>query len=352
MQKFQNRRNFIKTAAITGIGLGLSGSVSSIYAKNDIENGKRVGMIGLDTSHVVAFTETLNDQSVGSEFAGYKIVAAYPTEGSLDLPASINRLEDFTERVSNMGVEIVDSIEELLKKVDVVLLTSVDGRRHLAEALPVLRAGKPIFVDKPFTASLSDAIILFDKAEQYNVPIWSSSSLRFMEDAQAVARGKKGKVVGAFTYSPAVIQQTHPDLFWYGIHGIEILYTVMGVGCQGVERTHTEGTDVVVGVWQDGRIGSFRGTRTGKHNYGGTAFGENGNMTLGGYQGYEPMVKEVVKFFQSGEPPVSREETLELLAFMEAADESKRLRGASVKLGVIWKRARKEAGKQNINTNT
>ena len=349
MMQRQNRRSFIKTTAIAGIGLGLSGSISSIYAKNTVENGKRVGLIGLDTSHVLGFTRALNEQSAASEFLGYKVVAAYPTEGSADIPASINRLKGFTEKVSKMGVEIVDSIEALLKKVDYVILTSVDGRRHLSEALPVLQAGKPMFVDKPFTASLSDAIILFDKAEQYNVPIWSSSSLRYMKDAQAVARGKIGKVLGAFSYSPATIQESHPDLFWYGIHGVEILYTVMGTGCQTVERVNTEGTDVAVGVWDGGHIGTFRSTRTGKHNYGGTAFGEKGNINLGGYEGYEPLVKEIVKFFNSQEPPVSREETLEMLAFMEAADESKQLGGASVKLGSIWENARNEARKKEKN---
>jgi len=346
MEKIQNRRNFIKTTAIAGLGLSLSGSVPSIYTKHNTANKKRVGIIGLDTSHVVAFTKTLNDQSAGSEFAGYMVVAAYPTEGSADLPASINRLEGFTETIRNMGVKIVNSIEELVEKVDFVLLESVDGRRHLAEALPVLKAGKPMFVDKPFTASLSDAIILSDKAKQSEVPIWSSSSLRYMKDAQSVARGNLGKVLGAFTYSPAEIQETHPDLFWYGIHGIEILYTIMGIGCQSVERVYTSETDLVTGIWQDSRIAAFRGLREGKYDYGGLAFGKKDNMTLGGYQGYKPLLKEIVKFFETGKPPVKLEDTMEMLAFMEAADESKRLGGASVKLGKIWERAKEEASKK------
>ncbi|MGM0532828.1 MAG: Gfo/Idh/MocA family protein [Bacteroidota bacterium] len=309
-------------------------------------NHKRIGIIGLDTSHSIAFTEAFNESDSDKEFGDYRVVAAYP-KGSSTIKSSYERIPGYKEKVKEMGVEIVDSIEELIDQVDFVLLETNDGRLHLEQALPVLEAGKTMFVDKPVTASLSDAIILYDKAEQYNVPIFSSSSLRHgASNAQAIARGKLGKVFGASTYSPATIEETHPDLFWYGIHGVELLYTVMGTGCKSVERIYTEGTDMVVGLWQDGRIGTFRGMRKGKHDYGGVAFGEEDNSTLGEYQGYKPLLKEIAKFFDTGEVPVTREETLELLAFMEAADESKRLGGASVNLGIIWERARNEASKQ------
>ena len=120
----------------------------------------------------------------------------------------------------------------------------------------------------------------------------------------------------------------------------------MGTGCKKVVRVHTEDADLVVGVWENDRIGTFRGTRTGKHNYGGTAFGENGNMSVGPYVGYKPLLLEIVKFFQTGKAPVRSEETLEILAFMEAADESKRMGGASVSLDDIQERANKKARNQ------
>jgi hypothetical protein len=345
MKKTQDRRAFIKNTASATIGLSLLGN-TSLFAQSPAKKGKRIGIIGLDTSHSIHFTEAFNHADSDDELGGYKVVAAYP-KGSSTIKSSYERIPKYTEKVKGMGVEIVNSIDELLTRVDVVLLETNDGRLHLEQAIPVLKAGKTMFVDKPVTASLSDAIILYDKAEQSNVPIFTSSSLRHgTANARAIARGKLGEVLGASTYSPATIEETHPDLFWYGIHGVELLYTVMGRGCKSVERVYTEGTDMVVGLWQDGRIGTFRGMRQGKHDYGGFAFGEEGNSTLGEYQGYRPLLKEIAKFFDTGEPPVSREETLELLAFMEAADESKRLRGASVNLGIIWERAREEARKQ------
>lgn len=342
MKKLLDRRNFIKTSVVTGVGLSLTGSVSPLFANAAAPAGKRVGMIGLDTSHSVEFTKVLNAATASPEYDGYKVVAAYP-KGSLDIESSVKRIPDYTNKVKELGVEIVDSIDELLKKVDVVLLETNDGRRHLEQAIPVLKAGKRVFIDKPITASLADAIAIFELSKQYNTPAFSASSLRFMSSAQDVVKGKIGKVTGADAYSPCVLEKTHPDFFWYGIHGVEILYTVMGTGCKDVTRVHAEGTDLAIGRWADGRVGTFRGTRTGKHWYGGTAFGENGNAVLGPIEGYEPLLKEIVQFFNTGVVPVKSEDTLEILAFMEAADESKKRKGAGVPLEEIWKKANSEA---------
>lgn len=335
------RRQFIKNGVFASVGLSLSGALSPIFA-NTGSNGKRVGIIGLDTSHSIEFTRVLNGSNASPDYDGYKVVAAYP-KGSLDIESSVNRIPEYLENVKTMGVEIVNSIDELLTKVDVVLLETNDGRRHLEQAIPVLKSGKRIFIDKPLSASFADGISIFETAKRFNTPVFSASSLRYITSAQDVVNGKIGKVMGADAYSPCELEKTHPDFFWYGIHGIELLYTVMGTGCKEVVRVHSESTDIAVGRWGDGRIGTFRGTRTGKHLYGGTAFGENGNAVLGPVEGYEPLLKEIVKFFNTGIPPVKSEDTLEMLAFMEAADASKRKNGAAISLETIWKKANNEA---------
>lgn len=341
MNKSPNRRSFIKTAAVASIGLSIM-KPGLVSAKILSDAKKRIGIIGLDTSHSIAFTKEFNNPKADTELVGYKVVAAYP-KGSSEIESSYKRIPAYTKEIKEMGVSIVNSIDELLKLVDVVLLETNDGRLHLEQALPVLKAGKTMFIDKPMTASLSDAIIIFKKAKQYKVPVFSSSSLRYLSNVQAAANGEIGKVFGATAFSPAALEKTHPDLFWYGIHGVEILYTVMGTGCKSVVRVHTDETDVVVGTWDDGRIGTFRGARNGKHDYGGIAFGEKGSLGLGPYTSYKPLLIEIAKFFQSKKVPVSPDETLELLAFMEAADESKKLGGIPVNMDVIWERARKQA---------
>lgn len=321
------------TCVLAGVLLSLASL--ALAAEGDAPaSGKpiRLGIIGLDTSHVKAFTEAINGPKAKPELQGMRIVAAFPG-GSPDLPTSIDRVPGFTEDVKKLGVEIVDSIDALLTKVDAVLLESVDGRPHLAQARPVIKAGKPLFIDKPAAASLADAIEIFRLAGEANVPCFSSSSLRFSPGIIAMRDDPKiGQVLGCVAYSPCSLEAHHPDLFWYGIHGVEMLYTIMGPGCVSVSRTHTAETDVVTGVWQDGRVGTFRGLRGGKPSYGAVVFGSKGNGPSGSYGGYEPLLVEIGKFLQTGKPPVSAAETIEILAFMEAADESKRQNGAAVTL--------------------
>ncbi len=298
----------------------------------------RVGMIGLDTSHVVAFTKAIKNPKY-DELKGLDVVAAFPG-GSPDIPASADRLEGFTKALKEMGVEIVDSIDALLPKVDAVMLESVDGRPHLAQAKPVIAAKKPLFIDKPMAASLADVLEIFRLAKASGVPVFSSSSLRFSPGIIAMRNDPKiGEVRGCDAYSPCSLEPHHPDLFWYGVHGVETLYTIMGAGCTTVTRATTPETDLVTGTWRDGRIGTFRGLR-GKSGYGATVFGTKGIGPSGSYGGYEPLLVEVAKFFVSGKSPIAEEETIELFAFMAAADESKRLGGAPVSIESVIAKAK------------
>ncbi len=299
----------------------------------------RAGIIGLDTSHAPAFTKLLNGPEGVGDLAGVKIVAAYPG-GSQDIPASRDRVQGFTDTVKGLGVEIVDSIDALLGKVDVVLIESVDGRPHLAQATPVLKAKKRLFIDKPIAASLADAQEIFRIAQENDTPVFSSSSLRFSSGIRNMTSDDRvGKVLGAEARSPCTLEEHHPDLFWYGIHGVESLFTIMGPGCERVTRVNTKGTDFVVGVWKDGRLGTYRGIREGAAGYGATVFGSKGVVPSGGFEGYKPLVVEIVKFFKTGKVPVSPQETLEIIAFMEAADESKRQGGSPVTIESVMSKA-------------
>ncbi len=311
----------------------------------------RAGVIGLDTSHVVAFTQTLNKGPKKPEdaekTAGVKMVAAYP-EGSKDIESSTKRVPEYTQKVKDMGVEIVSSVDELVKRVDVVFLESNDGRVHWEQLQPVLKAGKPVFIDKPIAASLADTIRILEAAKKAKVPLFCSSSLRFGKTTQAVRQGSIGKVKSAETFSPMSLEPTHPDLYWYGVHGCESLFTVMGTGCKSVKRNLTpDGKVEVVGTWADGRTGIFRQENgQDRKGYGGKAIGDQGESLVGSYDGYDVLLFEIIKMFRTGVAPVSAEETIELYAFMEAADESKRRDGAEVTLQEVIEKARAQiAGK-------
>ncbi|MCM8768277.1 MAG: Gfo/Idh/MocA family oxidoreductase [Candidatus Omnitrophica bacterium] len=283
----------------------------------------KIGIIGFDTSHVLAFTKLLSDKTDPHYVPGGKVVAGYPSF-SPDLPSSFTRVEDYKKELTEKwGVKLVGSIPELLDQVDAVLLESVDGRRHLQEAQPVFKARKPVFIDKPLAACYSDAAAIIQTAKEYNCPMFSSSSLRF--DANIVAARtdpELGRVLGCDAFSPASLDPTNPGLFWYGIHGVEILYTFMGTGCQKVFCAKTDIYHSVVGLWTEGKLGTVRGTRAGSHSYGATVFGEKKFVQVT-YSTqvpfYAQLLRKIIAFFQGQPAPVPLEETLELMAFMQAA---------------------------------
>ena len=304
----------------------------------------KIGIIGLDTSHAPAVIKLLNSNDPLPEHKGFKIVAAYPY-GSKTIESSYKRIPGYTEEAQKNGVEIVGSIAELLEKVDCVMLETNDGNLHLDQAVEVLKTGKPMFIDKPVAATLTDAIAIFSLAKKYNSPMFSSSTLRFTPRNQELKRGEHGKVLGADCFSPATNEPSHADFSWYGIHGVETLFTVMGGGCKQVTRVSAEGTDVVVGLWNDGRIGTFRGLRTGKADFGGTAFCESKTVAAGGYIGFKDLLTEILTFFKTKKVPVTEQETIEIFTFMEASNQSKRLGGEPVSMQETLERCTKAAQK-------
>lgn len=294
----------------------------------------RLGIIGTDTSHVPAFTKLLNDDSGAPDHvAGARVVAAFKG-GSKDIESSIARVDQYAEEIrTKWGVEIVADIPALLAKVDGVLLSSVDGRVHLEQARPVIAAHKPLFIDKPLAATLEDAREIARLAKEAGVVWFSSSSLRF---GAIGATMKFSDTTGAATWGPGPFEPHHYlDLSWYAIHPVEVLYTLMGPGCETVSRISGPDADVVVGRWKDGRIGTVRAIRP-YSDYGAVVFRAKevveSHPKAAEAADYRPLVREMVKFFQTGKPPVANAETLEMFAFMDAAQRSKEQGGRPVAL--------------------
>lgn len=336
--RFQ-RRDFLKTAIVTGVGIGMAGISPMLFASDATQKKVRIGIIGLSV-HTEAFSEMLNAEVVDADISGFRVAAIYHPKGNPDVEFKAEMLADWAEKAKGRGIELVDSIGKLLAMSDVVMLETNDGRPHLEQLLPVFKAGKPVFIDKPIGANLKEVVEILNAAKKYKVPVFSSSSLRYVSGAQEIRNGKVGKVLGAEAYSPASLQASHTDMYWYGIHGVETLYTIMGgIGCQTVTRTHTQDADVIVGTWEGGRIGVFRGLRAGSRGYGGTAFGEKGIANVGTFEGYRRLLVPVIEFFRTLRSPVDLAETLEIYAFMETADESKRLGGIPVTLASVIAKA-------------
>jgi predicted dehydrogenase len=301
----------------------------------------KLGMIGLDTSHVIAFTKLLNETNNKDYIPGGKVVAAFKG-GSPDVESSRTRVDGYTRQLQEQfGVKIVDSIDELCRQVDAVLIESVDGRPHLEQARPVIKARKPLFIDKPVAGSLRDAMEIYRLAKENNVPVFSSSSYRFYDSLIEVKKANVGEVRNVISYGPAHLESHHPDMFWYGVHPTEALFTIMGTGCETVVRSASKDSDVITGTWSGGRVGTLVGLRTGATPHKVIVFGSKGVAEQkGAGGGYAPLVREIIKFFQTGVAPVSPEETIEMFAFMEAADESKRQGGKPVKIAEVMEKSR------------
>jgi predicted dehydrogenase len=277
--------------------------------------------------------------------AGIKVTSAYPY-GSTKIEASASRIPQYIKEIKELGVQVMDSLDALINASDVILLETNDGTLHLEQILPVLKAKKPVFVDKPVAARLLDVIKIYEAVKKYNVPMFSSSPLRYIEGAQKVRyQNAVGQVIGADAYSPQKTEPSHTDLYWYGIHGVEILYTMMGTGCEYVRRITEKEQDMVIGKWKDGRIGTYKGDLQTRQYYGGTAYGTTGVLSVGPFGGYQPLVEVVVQFFKDKKAPVEEKETFEIYTFMEAADVSKNQGGEWVSLQKVYEEVSAEAKK-------
>jgi len=317
-------------AAMLACGSATAGAAPPEWAKRDI----KAGVIGTDTSHVPAFTGLLHRHPEWR----VRVVAAFKN-GMKDNPSSWNRVERYAKELREKhGVEICDSVEALLGKVDAVLIECVDGRPHLEYARAAFKAKKPVFIDKPFTASLADAREIVRLAKDSGVPFFSSSCVRFQpEVAKFRTNPGVGKLLKAQGSSPMHIEPHHPDLFWYGIHGVEALYTVMGRGCVSVSRKVEGDLDITTGKWSDGRIGIFRGVKKGNYKPLVKVWGTEGEAESKGGYNYSGLVEAIAKFFHTGEAPIDPLETLEIIEFMTAAQLSKERGGAEVRLDELRK---------------
>lgn len=291
----------------------------------------RLGIVGTDTSHVIGFATAYNDTSSPDHVPGARIVAAFKG-GSPDIPASRDRIDGFTRQLQEKyGVEIVATIAELCRRVDGVLLTSNDGRVHLAQAREIIAARKPLFIDKPLAATLEDAREIARLAKEAGVPWFSTSTLRY-----AVMGLKSADLSGVEVWGPGPLEEHHHlDLSWYAIHEAEMLFTLLGNGCEDVTRVESADASVVACRWKDGRVGTMRALRP-YSDYGVVLFRKTEKNQTSETRPIRSTTveldRDLVKFFTSRIPPVPNEDTLELMAFLDAAQRSKEAGGQPMRL--------------------
>jgi hypothetical protein len=322
--------NLFRTAGLAGL-IVAAGLVRPARGEADV----RIGLIGLDTSHVVLLTALLNDPAAKDHVAGGHVVCAYQG-GSPDMDISRLRIDGFTAQLRDRyGVAIVGSIAELLARCDAVVIESVDGRVHLRQAREVFPSGKPVFMDKPLGNNLAEARAIVRLARATHTPLFSASPYRFTAGLTGLREAPIGPVRGAVTYGNGKNEPHMPDLFYEAIHPLEALFVLLGPGCQSVSCLRTAESDVLTGVWPGGRTGVVYALRdTQGVDAGAMIFGARGVRSNATFpqEGFRPLTQQIVTFFRTRRSPVPLEETLEILAVMTAANESHRRGGLPVAL--------------------
>lgn len=318
----------------------------------------RVGVLGLDNYQAVAYAQLFNNPKVSGDLSGLRVVAAYASPASDDIEESKTNLPKWKEQIGKFDVKLVDSTDELLRQCDAVMIMSLDGRKHREQATAVLKAGKRLYIGRPLAARWDDAVAIVRLAEETKTPCWTSSQHRFSPGFIGMRNHPEvGKVLGCDVYGGCPTHPSHAELYWHALHSIETLYAIMGPGCESVRCTSTPYAETIIGVWEDDRVGTYRGIKKGALKYSATVFGDKGVSVAGvyghgvptkgivplndKYMGYEGIAIEMAKFFKGGPAPVTLAETLEIFAFMEAAHESKQNKGLAVRVADILKKARK-----------
>ncbi|GAB5562866.1 MAG: Gfo/Idh/MocA family oxidoreductase [Synoicihabitans sp.] len=294
----------------------------------------KIGIVGLDSSHAPKYTELLQDTSHPHHVSGGRIVAAY-AGGSDNWELSYARLPGFrAEMADRFDVPIHDSIEAVAEASDALMILSVDGRVHRAQFETVTTAapGKPIYVDKPLACAKSEAQAMAGRAAASDTPVFSSSVWRFAPGvikAQAAMAGgsQKAKLHGMWPLHPGL----HGWAF-YGVHHIELLYALMGSGCERV-RCENEGShETITGYWPHGRTGTITTDHEKETPFAGEITGGDGqplalDLEVTISELYSAFLTKALEFFRGDPVPVPLTETCETIAFLESAWRSRESAG-------------------------
>ena len=298
----------------------------------------KIGFIGLDTSHVVAFTDLLNNPKNENHIAGARVTVAWPG-GSPDFDLSISRVAGYTQTLREQhGVTIVESPEAVAEACDLVFIESVDGRVHLEQFKRTVAFRKPTFIDKPFAVKLDDAREMARLAGEAGVALMSGSSLRFAEQLHEALSAGRDDIRGCSVFGPAKEVPSQPGLFWYGCHSVEMMVAAMGPGCREVRCLRTASHDLMTAVWSDGRLASLQGLRDVHGHFGITLHRTTGPQVIDPQAGkpfYVGLLRAILESLPQGRSAIPAAEMLEIVAIIEAANRSRANDGQPVAVATV-----------------
>jgi len=290
----------------------------------------KIGIIGFDTSHAHVFPAYLRDFAKNDcRFKDIIVEAGWP--GDPATAVHPERLDDMQKTISEMGIRAVESLDQLIEDSDAFLLEAVNGDTHLELARKVLPAKKPTFIDKPFANTIEDAKAIAALISETGTPCWHASSLRYEPKMLEAMKQVDADSREADVYGPAPYYEKGRGIVYYGIHCAEMIFAVMGVGLKSVRTVWQESREVIVGTWSDGRLATMRGQRREAYNFGGVLHNPKISVTFEAEGSpYPHLVEKIAEFFLTSQTPVPIEETIEVIAFLEAAVRSKQAAGKEI----------------------
>ncbi|MBQ4481108.1 MAG: Gfo/Idh/MocA family oxidoreductase [Victivallales bacterium] len=295
----------------------------------------QLGMIGLDTSHVSELSKVFNDPAHPFHIQDMPVVKAFPG-GSKNTSFSYNRVEKYTAELVERGIEMVDSIRDL-DGLDGYLLESVDGLQHFEQFEQLVAFGKPVFIDKPLACSYTAAKAIYELSKKTGVPFFTASSIRYSPGVSDLCPSGE-KVCSAEAFGPMALLPDYRDYFWYGIHTADTIYSYLGQGCQTVEAISRSETELLIGAWKDGRTGLCIGNHPGAYLFGARVLTDKTQHvgTLSTMESYmKTLSRNMAEFFRTGVSPIAPEESVEVIAFLEAASRSRAQGGKPVSLAEL-----------------
>ncbi|QDU34566.1 Oxidoreductase family, NAD-binding Rossmann fold [Poriferisphaera corsica] len=283
---------------------------------------KKIGMIGLDTSHVTIFAELLSNQDHEHYIGGGEVIAGWPG-GSKDFAMSHSRVDEYTNALRDQyGATIFETPEEVAEVSDAIFIHAVDGATHLELFKQVVSYGKPVFIDKPLACSVHDAKAIIELAEEREVLIGSASSLRYWDELViAIADKEMGEIESMEAWGPLSFQEGMPWYFWYGVHSVEMLVAGLGPGCEEMSLHMNDKSEILNMRWADGRSGIYHGIKEGHGGFGAVIHRSEGVQVLDCAKSSRPyyvsLVERLMDTLVQGKEMVAYDEMLETVKILE-----------------------------------
>jgi len=281
----------------------------------------RIAIIGLDTSHSVEFPRRMQapDCPEKNRVEGLRAVTCLRFETPF---TNKQVLDERQKQLEAWGVKVTEDFDEAVSDCDAIMIEINDPAYHLEYFKKCMKLNKPIFLDKPLADNYENGKAIYDLAKENNVKVISSSSLRYSQNL-VDACNKVEKPAQMYCYGPLGIPPVGSGIIWYGVHCFEMLERGMGLGAISIDVKKDDAGAVAIVEYPDKRRGIVELT-VGAYVYGGTLRAENANASyvVDGSMIYTEQLREICKFFKTGEASISIDDALEVINMLDAADKS------------------------------